>query len=213
MQTTIYGRDGVELYHLADDPREQHNVADCSPRGGRADAAPSSSTGSGPSSADAPDPMTVGHRRRPAGGGPAQRGRGRAGPAPSRRADRRGARPPAWHSSRSARSRTRTTTMAQRFAPGHNGRLRGARGVLAGAILVVAAALLGLAVNDVLLADPALGVGRGAAGVRRAAQHGGHRPHRRHPRPCGRDGEVRTGASPPRTPRPFRPSWARTRPS
>ncbi len=43
---------------------------------------------------------------------------------------------------------------AQRFAPGHKSRLRGARGVLAGAILVAAAALLGLAVNDVLLSDP-----------------------------------------------------------
>ena len=38
--------------------------------------------------------------------------------------------------------------------PERSRRLRGTRGVLAGAILVVAAALLGLAVNDVLLSDP-----------------------------------------------------------
>src|ERR1019366_6260371 len=28
LQSTIYGRDGVELYDLANDPHEQHNVAD-----------------------------------------------------------------------------------------------------------------------------------------------------------------------------------------
>ena len=31
LQTTIYGRDGVELYDLANDPDEQHNVADRHP--------------------------------------------------------------------------------------------------------------------------------------------------------------------------------------
>ncbi len=42
----------------------------------------------------------------------------------------------------------------QRFAPGHRGRLRGARGALVGAIVVAACVLLGLAVNDILLSDP-----------------------------------------------------------
>ena len=31
LQSTIYGRDGVELYDLANDPNEQHNVADLHP--------------------------------------------------------------------------------------------------------------------------------------------------------------------------------------
>ena len=53
LQPTIYGRDGVELYDLANDPDEQVNVADAASRGGRRARRP-------------PRPLGVGPARRPA---------------------------------------------------------------------------------------------------------------------------------------------------
>jgi arylsulfatase A-like enzyme/multidrug efflux pump subunit AcrA (membrane-fusion protein) len=160
LQSTIYGRDGVELYHLADDPDEQCNVADRHPEvvehlssrlqhwvsaqlGGRPDPMLSVIDAGLPAvarlndvmaglarprhdPAPAPDP-TPGHDLVPVGV---------AAVADGAEGDEVGPR--------------------QRFAPvnPHRGRLRGARGVLVGAIVVAAAVLLGVAVDQVLLSAP-----------------------------------------------------------
>jgi arylsulfatase A-like enzyme/multidrug efflux pump subunit AcrA (membrane-fusion protein) len=153
LQTTIYGRDGVELYHLADDPHEQHNVADAHPEvvdrmhaqlqhwvgaqlGGRPD--PMLSVIDAGLPAVARLNQVVAGLARPRHDLPA------AAVAPT----------PGMALVPVGPVEDENDDAGQQFAPGHNGRLRGTRGVLAAAILIVAAALLGLAVNDVLLADP-----------------------------------------------------------
>ena len=157
LQSTIYGRDGVELYHLADDPDEQHNVAELHPEvvenldarlhhwvaaqlAGRPDPSLSVIDAGLPAVArlneviagqarprnDVPAPAVPGHDLVPVAA---------FGPTETDPLD-------ADH--------------GQRFAPfnPHRRRLRGARGVLVGAMVVAAALLLGVAVNDLLLSDP-----------------------------------------------------------
>ncbi len=153
LQSTIYGRDGVELYHLGVDPHEQQNVADSYPDvvermqaqlqhwvgaqlGGR------------------PDPMlSVIDAGLPAVARLNEVAAGLARPrhdVPTAAATTK----PGMALVPVGPVEDEDADAAQRFAPGRSLRLRGARGVLAGAILVAAAALLGLAVNDVLLSDP-----------------------------------------------------------
>ncbi len=83
-QTTLYGRTGIELYDMAGDPDEQHNVADRYPEvaaelDGRLRHWVSAQL------AGRHDPMLDGDRCRTSGRGPSGRRHRRAGAAPQRR--------------------------------------------------------------------------------------------------------------------------------
>jgi arylsulfatase len=165
-QSTIYGRDGVELYDVVADPDEQHNVAAENPEvvnelGARMDHWVSAQL------AGRPDPMlqvidaglpavarlndVIAGLTRPRNDVPtpsepevvlvplaAMTESGTDGPEPSDHLD------PAPGGD------------GGRFAPRnpHRRRLRGARGVVVGALMLGAAVLLGVAVNDLLLSAP-----------------------------------------------------------
>ena len=158
LQSTIYGRDGVELYRLADDPTEQHDVADQHPDvvatmsaqldhwvsaqlAGRPDPMLSVIDAGLPAVARLNDVIAGLARPRndvPTPITPATPGHdlvavGVVGGPDDPAADQ-----------------------DQPFAPrgGHNQRLRGARGVAVAAVVVGAAILLGFAVNDILLSTP-----------------------------------------------------------
>ncbi len=162
MQSTIYGRDGVELYDLAEDPDEQHNVADDHPEvvarmgaqlqhwlsaqlAGRPDPMLSVIDAGLPAVARLND-VVAEALRPPVEEEPEEEPAGRPGtdlvpvgvvaavvdPDPSE------------------------ADADQQFAPrnAHSRRLRGARGVVVAGVVVLAALLLGVAVNDVLLSSP-----------------------------------------------------------
>ncbi|MGA2835434.1 MAG: sulfatase-like hydrolase/transferase [Acidimicrobiales bacterium] len=169
-QSTIYGRDGVELYDVRADPHEQHNVAELHPEvvdelgarlnhwvsaqlAGRPDPMLSVIDAGLPAVArlndviagltrprnDVPTPSMPGHELVPLVTAAAGAQGGPDGPAgPSDHLD------PSPHGD------------GGRFAPRnpHRRRLRGVRGVVAGALMLGAMVLLGVAVNDLLLSDP-----------------------------------------------------------
>ena len=158
-QSTIYGRDGVELYDLAADPDEQVNVAALHPEvvatmdaqldhwvsaqlAGRPDPMLSVIDAGLPAVARLHDVMAG--LARPRNDVPSE---------PVRESE-----PVPGHDlvPVAAVAMAETADKGQRFAPSnpHSGRLRGARGVIVGVIAVAAAVLLGVAVNDVLLSDP-----------------------------------------------------------
>jgi arylsulfatase A-like enzyme/multidrug efflux pump subunit AcrA (membrane-fusion protein) len=157
LQSTIYGRDGVELYHLPDDPDEQENVAELHPEvaedmdarlhhwvaaqlAGRPDPTLSVIDAGLPAVARLNEVMAGQARPRHDVPAPAVPGHDLVplaifGPADSEPVD---------------------ADRGQRFAPfnPHRRRLRSARGVLVSVVVVAAALLLGVAVNDLLLSDP-----------------------------------------------------------
>jgi arylsulfatase len=157
LQSTIYGRDGVELYNLADDPDEQDNVAERHPEvvaemdarlhhwlaaqlAGKPDPTLSVIDAGLPAVARLNEVMSGQARPRHDVPAPAVPGHDLVpvaafGPAEADPHD---------------------ADRGQRFAPynPHRRRLRSARGVLVGAMVVAAAFLLGVAVNDLLLSDP-----------------------------------------------------------
>ncbi len=161
LQSTIYGRDGTELYHLADDPNEQSNVAELHPDvvenlsarlqhwvsaqlAGRPDPMLSVIDAGLPAVARLNDVVNGLARPRNDVPPPATPGRDLvpvaavlADPDPAE-ADR-----------------------AQRFAPrnAHRRRLRGARGVVVAAVVVGAVLLLGFAVDTILLSNPLAATG------------------------------------------------------
>lgn len=155
LQCTIYGRDGVELYHLADDPDEQVNVADQHPEvvetmtaqlhhwvaaqlGGRPDPMLSVIDAGLPAVARLNDVVNGVARPRNDVPVPAAPGHDLVPVAAV------------------VTPGDDDADAAQRFAPrnAHRRRLRGARGVLVAAIVVGAAVLLGYAVDDLLLGAP-----------------------------------------------------------
>ena len=159
MQSTIYGRDGVELYDLAADPHEQNNVADDHPEvvatmgaqlqhwlsaqlAGRPDPMLSVIDAGLPAVARLND--VVAEALRP--------------PGPEE--------PPPVPPTGNDPASSAVTVVVEpapphvngdpRVPPGHRqpGRLRGARRVVVAAVVVAAAALLGAAVNNVRLSNP-----------------------------------------------------------
>ena len=172
LQTTIYGRDGVELYDLANDPHEQVNVADAHPEvveelGARLNHWVSAQLGG------RPDPM---HSVLDAGlPAVARLNDVIAGLTRPRNDVPTPAEPSPEPSDGSGRGETEVLVGAGlaaasivpsdhldplpgdggRFAPRnpHRRRLRGARGVVVGVLVLGAAALLGAAVNDLLLSS------------------------------------------------------------
>jgi arylsulfatase len=156
LQSTIYGRDGVELYNLVDDPDEQANVADRYPEvvesmdarlhhwvsaqlAGRTDPMLSVIDAGLPAVARLNDVMSG--LARPHNDAP-------AAVVPGHDLVPVGALVVAEVDSVDA-------DQGQRFAPvnPHRGRLRGFRGIVVGAMVIGAALLLGVAVNDFLLSD------------------------------------------------------------
>jgi arylsulfatase len=158
LQSTIYGRDGIELYNLAEDPHEQNNVAEDHPEvvatmgdqlqhwvsaqlAGRPDPMLSVIDAGLPAVARLND--VVSGLARPRNDVPTTKEPGHelvavgvvgALDAPDGSAADRG----------------------QQFAPrsAHGRRRRGRRGVVVGAMVVGATVLLGFAVNDILLSSP-----------------------------------------------------------
>ncbi len=155
MQSTIYGRDGVELYDLAADPDEQVNVAEVYPEVAETMGAQLNHWVSA-QLAGRPDPMlsvidaglpavarlndVVAGLARPRNDVPTPPVPGHdlvpVAVVPMVDADQ--------------------ADKGQRFAPAnpHSRRLRGVRGVIVAAMVVATAVVLGFAVNDVLLSDP-----------------------------------------------------------
>ena len=163
LQSTIYGRDGVELYDVVGDPDEQHNVAAEHPEvvdelGGRLDHWVSAQLGG------RPDPMlqvidaglpavarlndVIAGLTRPRNDVPTPSEPELVlVPLATAAPDGSG---PSDHLDPSPGGD------GGQFAPRnpHRRRLRGARGVVVGALMLGAAVLLGVAVNDLLLSAP-----------------------------------------------------------
>ena len=167
LQSTIYGRDGVELYDLAEDPSEQFNVADQHPEvvedmsarlqhwvsaqlAGRPDPMLSVIDAGLPAVARLND--VVDGLARPRNDVPTP-------PAPGHDLVPVGA--GMVLEADAVDADAAEADRAQRFAPrnAHRRRLRGARGVVVAAMVVGAALLLGFAVDDILLANPVAATG------------------------------------------------------
>ncbi len=157
LQSTIYGRDGVELYDLSDDPGEQTNVADLHPEV-VAELTARLHHWVGAQLAGRPDPMlSVIDAGLPAVARLNEVVNGVARPRHDvPEPDRPGHELVPVGAVALTDPDPSEADRAQRFAPGnpHRGRLRGLRGVLVGTMVVGAAVLLGFAVDDILLADP-----------------------------------------------------------
>ena len=167
LQSTIYGRDGVELYDLAEDPSEQSNVADQHPEvvedmsarlqhwvsaqlAGRPDPMLSVIDAGLPAVARLND--VVNGLARPRNDVPTP-------PAPGHDLVPVGA--GMVLEAHALDADAAEADRAQRFAPrnAHRRRLRGARGVVVAVMVVGAALLLGFAVDDILLANPVAATG------------------------------------------------------
>ena len=180
LQSTIYGRDGVELYDLAADPDEQVNVADVYPEWWPRPGRPAQPLGLRPAGRSA-RPDALGDRRRAPGRGPAATTSWRGWPGPattSTPASRSTAEPRGWvpgHVGAAVGADVATAADHLDQANGDGGRsnrgprprLRGARGVVVGRHAVAAVVLLGVAVNDCAAVGPAVGDRGRPAGHRR----------------------------------------------
>jgi arylsulfatase len=185
LQSTIYGRDGVELYNVLDDPHEQHNVADRHPEvvaelgdrlnhwvssqlAGRPDPILQVIDAGLPAVARLNDVVAGLSRPRhdvPTPAGPSHELVPLAGVAAAAAVGAAVSGDvvdgPSDHLDPSPNGD------GGRFAPRnpHGRRLRGARGVVVGTLMLGAALLLGVAVNDFLLSSP-----MSAAGVVQPSQ-------------------------------------------
>lgn len=161
LQCTIYGRDGIELYNLADDPHEQVNVAEQHP-----DIAETMSDQLdhwvAAQLAGRPDPLlSVIDAGLPAVARLNDVINGLARPRSDTPVTAPATPGTALVPVASPVDETQEADRGQRFAPRnpHRRRLRSARGVLVGMLVIAAAVLLGMAVNDFLLSDPVSATG------------------------------------------------------
>ncbi len=161
LQSTIYGRDGVELYDLAADPGEQSNVADQHPDVVDQMSAQLQHWVSA-QLADRPDPMlSVIDAGLPAVARLNDVVKGLARPRHDVPAPATPGHDLVPVGAVVVEPDPTNADRAQRFAPrnAHRRRLRGARGAVVAAIVVGAVLLLGFAVDNFLLANPVSATG------------------------------------------------------